>query len=89
MHVPAFVRFGVVAAFAAAVSGVVFAAPTAPARRDEPQGRTEPRRSPVADAAQAGDLATVRRLLKEGTDVNAALGDGTTALHHAAMRGEA
>jgi ankyrin repeat protein len=43
----------------------------------------------VADAARAGDLATVTRLLKEGRDVNAALGDGTTALHHAAMRGDA
>ncbi len=45
--------------------------------------------SPVADAAQAGNLAEVRRLLKDGADVNAALGDGTTALHHAAMRGDA
>ena len=89
MHVRAFVRFGVVAVLAAALSGVLFAAPTAPAPRDEPQGRIEPGRSAVADAAQAGDLAGVRRLLKEGNDVNAALGDGTTALHHAAMRGEA
>ena len=45
--------------------------------------------SPVAEAAQAGDLAEVRRLLKDGADVNAAMGDGTTALHHAAMRGDA
>jgi ankyrin repeat protein len=85
MHVHAFVRVGVVAVLAAALSGVV----SATAVRDEAQGWTESSRSPVADAAQAGDLATVRGLLKEGNDVNAALGDGTTALHHAAMRGDA
>jgi ankyrin repeat protein len=45
--------------------------------------------APVAEAAQKGDLAAVRRLLKDGADVNAAAGDGTTALHHAAMRGDA
>ena len=73
MHVHAFVRFGVVAVLAALLSGVVSAAPT----------------SPVAEAAAAGDIAAVRRLLKEGSDVNAAMGDGTTALHHAAMRGDA
>ena len=43
--------------------------------------------SPVADAAQRGDLAAVRRLLREGADVNAAQGDGMTALHWAAERG--
>ena len=43
----------------------------------------------VADAVKAGDLVTVKRLLKEGADVNAAMGDGTTALHHAAIRGDA
>ena len=43
----------------------------------------------MAEAAAAGDIAAVRRLLKEGSDVNAAMGDGTTALHHAAMRGDA
>ncbi|MGE3887245.1 MAG: ankyrin repeat domain-containing protein, partial [Vicinamibacterales bacterium] len=46
-------------------------------------------RSPVADAAQGGDRETVRALLKEGADVNAAQGDGTTALHWAAMKGDA
>jgi ankyrin repeat protein len=46
-------------------------------------------RSPVADAAQAGDRETVRALLKKGADVNAAQGDGTTALHWAAMKGAA
>ncbi|MDE2981467.1 MAG: ankyrin repeat domain-containing protein [Gemmatimonadota bacterium] len=43
--------------------------------------------SPVADAAQRGDLAVVRRLLRDGADVNAAQGDGMTALHWAAERG--
>jgi ankyrin repeat protein len=42
----------------------------------------------VADAAMKGDLETVRTLLKGGGDVNAAQGDGLTALHHAAMRGD-
>jgi hypothetical protein len=46
-------------------------------------------RSPVADAAQAGDREAVRALLKQGVDVNAAQGDGTTALHWAAMKGDA
>ena len=45
--------------------------------------------SPVADAAQQGDLDAVRRLLREGADVNAPQGDGMTALHWAAERGDA
>lgn len=44
--------------------------------------------SPVADAAQRGDIEAVRRLLREGADVNAAQGDGMTALHWAAERGD-
>ncbi|MGH7503346.1 MAG: ankyrin repeat domain-containing protein [Longimicrobiales bacterium] len=43
--------------------------------------------SPVADAAQQGDIETVRRLLQQGADVNAAQGDGMTALHWAAQNG--
>jgi uncharacterized protein len=42
----------------------------------------------VADAAMAGDKETVRKLLKAGEDVNAAMGDGMTALHWAAKRGD-
>ena len=42
---------------------------------------------PVADAARRGDLETVRALLTENADVNAPLGDGMTALHWAAYRG--
>ena len=36
-----------------------------------------------------GDAETVRALLKKGLDVNEAQGDGTTALHWAAMKGDA
>ena len=42
----------------------------------------------VAEAAMAGDRDTVRTLLKQGEDVNAAMGDGMTALHWAAKRGD-
>ena len=45
--------------------------------------------SPVADAAMQGDREAVRTLLKQGQDVNAAQGDGMTALHWAAMKGDA
>jgi ankyrin repeat protein len=38
----------------------------------------------LADAAMQGDLAGVRSMLKEKVDVNAAQGDGMTALHWAA-----
>ena len=38
----------------------------------------------VADAARQGDKDAVRALLKDGADVNTALGDGMTALHYAA-----
>ena len=44
--------------------------------------------APVADAAMQGDLATVRTLLTKGVDVNAPQGDGMTALHWAAQRGD-
>ena len=45
--------------------------------------------APVADAAAQGDLEAVRTLLRDGADVNAAQGDGMTALHWAALRGDA
>ncbi len=44
--------------------------------------------SPVADAAMRGDIESVRSLIKKGLDVNAAQGDGMTALHWAAQRGD-
>ena len=45
--------------------------------------------SPVADAAMNGDKAAVRALIKQASDINAAQGDGMTALHWAAMHGDA
>ena len=44
--------------------------------------------SPIADAAMKGDLATVRTLIARGANVNDAQGDGMTALHWAAERGD-
>src|SRR3982750_1912071 len=43
--------------------------------------------SPVADAASRGDREAVKTLLKSAADVNAAQGDGMTALHWGAMNG--
>jgi uncharacterized protein len=42
----------------------------------------------VVEAAMRGDRDAVRRMLKDGADVNSAQGDGTTALHWAAMKGD-
>jgi ankyrin repeat protein len=44
--------------------------------------------APVAAAAQSRDVAAVRTLLKQGADVNAAQGDGMTALHWAALNAD-
>jgi ankyrin repeat protein len=43
----------------------------------------------VADVAARGDLEAVRELLRSGADVNNPQGDGMTALHWAAERGDA
>jgi ankyrin repeat protein len=43
--------------------------------------------APVADAAMRGDRTQVRALIAKGADVNEAQGDGMTALHWAAERG--
>jgi ankyrin repeat protein len=45
--------------------------------------------SPIADAAARGDRESVKALLKKGIDVNGAQGDGSTALHWAAIKGDA
>src|SRR6266566_498476 len=45
--------------------------------------------STIADAAMRGDSDGVRALLKQAADVNAAQGDGMTALHWAAMKNDA
>ena len=67
----------------AAVSGTIgLRAESASA--EQPQSQ-----APIADAAQAKDTAAIRKLIKEGGDVNAAQGDGMTALHHAALNGDA
>ena len=47
-----------------------------------------PPSTPVADAAMRGDGAAVRALVATGADVNVAQGDGMTALHWAANRGD-
>ena len=47
-----------------------------------------PSESPVADAAMRAEWTAVRALLEKGADVNAAQGDGMTALHWAARQGE-
>ena len=44
--------------------------------------------APLADAAMRGDATAVKKLLKDGVDVGAAQGDGMTALHWAAERGD-
>jgi uncharacterized protein len=46
-------------------------------------------KTPVADAAMQGNKDEVRELLKQAADVNAAQGDGMTALHWAAMKADA
>src|SRR5262249_28780111 len=43
----------------------------------------------VVDAARNNDKDTGRALLKQAADVNAAQGDGMTALHWAALKGNA
>lgn len=44
--------------------------------------------TPVADAAMRGEVDVVKVLLRQGADVNAAQGDGMTALHWAAEKGD-
>src|SRR5262252_7017216 len=46
-------------------------------------------RSPIADAAERGDLAAVRALIKQAVDASAARADGMAALHIAAQRNDA
>ncbi len=73
----------------AAASGAVMDSPVADADAAASRSFGATKDSPVADAAQRGDLDAVRRLLREGADVNAPQGDGMTALHWAAERGDA
>jgi ankyrin repeat protein len=66
------VRVDVLGVLGLALLGGVFAPPDAP----------------VAEAAMRGDVEAVRSLLAAGEDVDAAQGDGMTALHWAAERGD-
>ena len=43
---------------------------------------------PLAEAARAGDVTTLRSLLQQHVDVNTPEPDGSTALHWAALRGD-
>lgn len=45
--------------------------------------------TPIADAAMRGDVAQMEALIERGADVNAAQGDGMTALHWAGETGTA
>lgn len=54
-------------------------------RRSVEDAKAESR---VADAAMRDEVAAVRILLQQGADVNTAQGDGMTALHWAAERGD-
>ena len=47
-----------------------------------------PATSPVADAAMRGDTEAVETLIAQGADVNVPQGDGMTALHWGAERGD-
>ena len=66
-------RFAVV--FGTVMLGVVLSAAAQPAAL-------------VADAARSGNLSAMRALLQQGADVNEAQGDGMSALHWAAERGD-
>ena len=63
----------------AAVAGLAAAAPPPVAAAVD---------APLADAAMRRDVAAVRSLIAEGTDPDAAHGDGMTALHWAARHGD-
>ena len=51
--------------------------------------KAAPAQAVVAEAAQQGDEVMVRAALEQGADVNAAQGDGMTALHWAGLRDDA
>ena len=72
MNARSFTLIGVVAAWSSIAAAVA----------------SRPPASPIADAAMRGDVATVRALIARRADVNAPQGDGMTALHWAADRGD-
>jgi ankyrin repeat protein len=73
-----------------------FCVPLVVGAQDKPKSVALPRPSAaapasapvVADAAMKGDIETVKKLIKQGAQVNTAQGDGMTALHWAAERGD-
>ncbi len=80
-------------AVAAIAAWLTLSAPLSAGRQTAPRpGTTAGPVAPAADAlleaARRGDAAAVRALLAKGADVNAAPGDGMTALHWAAERGQ-
>ena len=77
------------ATLAVVALGVGSHAATPSAALRQAQGGAEHTRSAVADAAMRRDLDAVKTLLRQGVDVNAAQGDGMTALHWAATNGDA
>src|SRR5262249_43505972 len=68
-----------------AVRGATLAARASLLAAATPHGRVD---TSIADAEMRGDTAAVRALIKQGADVNAAQGDGMTALHWAADHGD-
>ena len=80
-------------AAAATAALVVLSAPLsagrqAPLRPGAIAAPTAPAADVLLEAARRGDAAVVRALVAKGVDVNAAPGDGMTALHWAAERGQ-
>src|SRR4051794_35698977 len=73
-------------------ASILLAAGTVATAQDKRASTTlklPPARTPaVADAAMRGDLAAVQKLIAKGADVNVAQGDGMTALHWAAEKGD-
>src|SRR6185503_17111361 len=72
------------------LSALLFVATAASAQDTRPKTTLKvPNKTPtVANAAEAGDAAKLRSLIANGADVNLAQGDGMTALHWAAERGD-
>ena len=75
--------------FGSAVAGALLIAAAAGGLSGGAGLAAAPAAAPVADAARGGDLHAVRTLLQQGADANAAHGDGMSALHWGAERGDA
>lgn len=80
-------RFIICAVIVAAVLSLA-AAPADSAKASPEIAEAVGSETPVADAARSGDLAALRELLERGEDVDVGHGDGMTALHWAAYRGD-